>query len=233
MVLSQSLKVMMEIIQLLFAHVCVCFLLLDVLGLYMSCWIKISSLSATASSDIYLEDFWSDSKEDNFIWVEQLKTDSFFCDLSVFISKLSECKQVEFSAAVLATFVHLKYSCGTWMISESSSSFTLSSLKLCYNSLSFSISMSHSSPIFIKSPFLFSIIWHNFSISSIVFVVTLSLAEFISLLWYSLSHLIFKKVEIFRVASFRIILSIRSCKLRNWFFSYFWSRFPSLSSFSA
>ena len=131
MVLSTSLKVLVEIIQLIFVHLC-CIFLAVFSVLYISCCIKIASISATASSDICLEDFWSDSKEDSFLWVEQLRTDLLSCDLSVIISKLSECKQVEFSAAVLGDFFLLRYFCSTWMVSESSSSFILSSLKLLW-----------------------------------------------------------------------------------------------------
>ena len=68
-------------------------------------FIKITSLSATASSAICLEDFWSDSKENIFLRVEKVRTDSLTCDLSVFISTISECKQVELSAAVLSAFL--------------------------------------------------------------------------------------------------------------------------------
>ena len=40
--------------------------------LYFSCCIKRTSLSATSYSTIRLEDFWSESKEETFLWVEQL-----------------------------------------------------------------------------------------------------------------------------------------------------------------
>ena len=80
-------------------------------------------------------------------------TDSLSCDLSVFISKISECNQVELSAAVLAAFVNFKYFCINWMILAYFSDFNLYSLKICCNALSCSISMYHSSPIYITSPF--------------------------------------------------------------------------------
>ena len=68
-------------------------------------------------SAIFLEYLFSDSKEESFLWVDQLRTDALSCDFSVFISKLSECKQVEFSAAVLAAFVNLKSFFSSWMVS--------------------------------------------------------------------------------------------------------------------
>ena len=38
------------------------------------------------------------------------------CDLPVFISKLSEFKQVEFSGNFLADFASFNYLCSTWMV---------------------------------------------------------------------------------------------------------------------
>ena len=40
--------------------------------LYFNCCNKMTSLYVTASSAIYLKDFWSYSKEDSFLWVKQL-----------------------------------------------------------------------------------------------------------------------------------------------------------------
>ena len=55
------LKNLVEIIQLLFVHVCCIFVLLFLL-LYLSSYVKIASLSEKVSSAIYLVDFWSDSE---------------------------------------------------------------------------------------------------------------------------------------------------------------------------
>ena len=59
------------------------------------------------------------------------------CHLPVFISKLSECKQVESSADFLADFANFKSFCSTWMVLAPLYDFTLSSLKLCCNPLFF------------------------------------------------------------------------------------------------
>ena len=85
------------------------------------------------------------------IWASS--TDSLSCDLSLFISKIYDCNQVKLLAAVIADFVNLKYFCGTWMVSSPFYDFTISSLKLCWNALSFPTRMSHSSQISIKPPF--------------------------------------------------------------------------------
>ena len=85
------------------------------------------------------------------IWASS--TDELTCDLSLFILKLSDCNQVKCFAAVIADFVNFKYFCSTWMVSSPFYDFTLSSLKLCCNALSFPIRMSHSSQISITSPF--------------------------------------------------------------------------------
>ena len=61
--------------------------------------------------------------------------------------------QVVLSAAAIAAFFHFKYFCSNWLVSEYFSAFNLSSLKLCFSALSFSISVSHPSPIFITSHF--------------------------------------------------------------------------------
>ena len=55
----------------------------------------------------------------------------------------------------------------------------------------------------------------------------------IQCLYYSFSSCIFKQAEIFRVASFSIVFSMRSWKSSIWSLSYFWSSFASLASFSA
>ena len=62
---------------------------------------------------------------------------------------------------------------------------------------------SHSSTIFITSPFLSSRILCNLSISSIVSILPLSLAAFRAFLCYSLSRYLFKWVELIRVSNFR------------------------------
>ena len=53
-----------------------------------------------------LADFRSDSKEERFFLSFTTRTDSLPYDFPLFILKLSECKQVELSAAFLATFVN-------------------------------------------------------------------------------------------------------------------------------
>ena len=50
-------------------YMCVVFIVLYFFVMYFLCCIKITSLYATASSDICLEYFWSDSKEDIFLLV--------------------------------------------------------------------------------------------------------------------------------------------------------------------
>ena len=59
------LKVLVEIIQLFFVHVCCTFRVVFFCVVFFCC-IKITSLSATFSSDICLEYFWLDSEEDSF-----------------------------------------------------------------------------------------------------------------------------------------------------------------------
>ena len=46
------------------------------------------------------------------------------CDLPAFILKLSECKQVEFSADFLADFANFKSFCSTWMVLDPFSDFS-------------------------------------------------------------------------------------------------------------
>ena len=149
----------------------------------------------------------------------------------MFLSKISECKKVELCADVLAAFVNFKYFCSTWIFGIFLWFYPLFN-KLCFNVLIFFISVSCSSSSFITSTSLYSRIWHNFSSSSMVYVVPLSLEAFSSLSCSSLSHLILKRAEIFRVASYRVIFPIRSWKLRTLSFSSFWSVFTSLASFS-
>ena len=74
--------------------------------LYFYCYVTIIYLSAVDSSDICLADFLSDSKEESFSLIFATRTDSLPCDFPVFILKLSECKQVEFSAAFLDDIVN-------------------------------------------------------------------------------------------------------------------------------
>ena len=74
--------------------------------LYFYYCIKSISLSDADSSDICLADFRSDSKEESFSMSWETRTDSLPCDFTVFILKLSECNQVEFSAAFLVAFVN-------------------------------------------------------------------------------------------------------------------------------
>ena len=116
------------------------------------------------------------------------------CNLTMFISKLSECKQAELYADFIADFANVKSFCSTWMVLAPFYAFSLSLLKLCYNALSFSISMSWSSLISIKSPFL------SFRVFPIVSVVPLSLVAFIASSCSSLSCWILKRSELFRVA---------------------------------
>ena len=103
----------------------------------------------------------------------------------------------------LLLFLHFMSLCSTWMVSNHSCDFFLSSLKLCCNAFSFFISTSLSSPISIALPFSSSKIWRKLSIYSIVSVVPLSLEAFSASSCSSLSIYILKRVEIFMVASFR------------------------------
>ena len=114
----------------------------------------------------------------------------------MFILKLSECKQVELSSAVLAAFAIFKSFCSTWMVLFPFSYFSLSSLKLCCNDFSFSISVSFSSPIYITSLFFHSLtqLFNLFDI----FCCTISLAAFSALSLSYLSCCIFKLADIFR-----------------------------------
>ena len=68
----------------------------------------ITSLSATASSAICLAYFCSESKEESSSLSLETRTDSLPCDLTVFISKIYECKQVELSTYFLATFANFQ-----------------------------------------------------------------------------------------------------------------------------
>ena len=61
----------MEIIQLLFVHLC-CIFYVVFSVLYLFCCIKITSLSETAPSSIFWEYFGSDSKEDSFYELSNL-----------------------------------------------------------------------------------------------------------------------------------------------------------------
>ena len=83
--------------------------------------------------------------------------------------------------------------------------------------------------ISITSPFLSTGIWRNFSSSSVVPVVPFSLTEFSALSCYSLSSYVLKPVDLFRVASLRIVLHICSCVLSDWSFFLFLSRFCIIS----
>ena len=74
------------------------------------------------------------------------------CDLPVFISKISECNQVEFSAGFLDDLANFNSLCSTWMVSDPFFAFLVSYLKLCYNDFSCSIIVSRSSPISTTSP---------------------------------------------------------------------------------
>ena len=139
----------------------------------------------------------------------------------MFILKLSECNKVRISAVVITNFVNFKTFCGTSTVSEYFYDFTLSLLQLCFIALSYFISMSNSSPIFITSHFLSSRILQNLSSSSIVPVVPLSLVAFSSLSCSSLIQSIFQWAEFFRVDRFRIIFSMSSLKSITWFFSSF------------
>ena len=105
LVLSWSLKVLVNIIKLLYVHVC-CIYVLYFYMFNLQCYIKSISLSDADSSVICLSAFWSDSKEDFFSLRWVTRTDSLPCNFLVFISKLSECKQVELSSAFLACFVN-------------------------------------------------------------------------------------------------------------------------------
>ena len=58
----------------------------------------------TASYDICLANIWSDSKEEVFSCSWSTRNDLLTFDLPVFISKLSECKKIEFSEDFLAGF---------------------------------------------------------------------------------------------------------------------------------
>ena len=149
----------------------------------------------------------------------------------MFVLKLSECKWVEFSAAILDDFANLKSFCSTWMVLAPLSDFYPSSLNCCCKALSCSLSMSWSSAISIASTFLLSNIWCNLSSSSINFVAPLSLAAFSASLCSYLSCCIFKREEIVRVASFKIVLSMLYCKSSNWSIFSFWDSFASLDSF--
>ena len=68
---------------------CVVFFVFYFFVLYFSCFIRIISLSETASSAVCLKDFWSGYKEDNFSLILENSTDSLPCDFFVFVSKLS------------------------------------------------------------------------------------------------------------------------------------------------
>ena len=72
--------------------------------LYFLCCIKTTSISATASSDICLEYFWSDSKEEGFCLGWSSRTDSLPCYLPEIILKISVSKIVELSADFLVDF---------------------------------------------------------------------------------------------------------------------------------
>ena len=102
LVILQSWKVMVKMIQLLYVHVCCicCVVFLDV----FQCYITSISLSAAYFSDVCLADFWSDSKQEIVSLSWATRADSLPCDFPVFILKLSECKKVELSAALLASF---------------------------------------------------------------------------------------------------------------------------------
>ena len=139
----------------------------------------------------------------------------------MYISKLSECKQVEFSTSVLADFSNFKYFCNTWIFSASFYDFVLYSLKLCCSSLSCSTSMSCSSPILVTLPFLFSRIRHNLSIASIVYVVPLSLVAFNAASCSSLSFFIFKQADLLIIDSLECFCPFVLEKLSNWYLSYF------------
>ena len=85
---------------------CVVFFVLCFYMFYFLCYIKSISLSDADSSDMFLADFRSDSKEESFFLSWATRTDSSHCDFPVFILNLSECKQVELSAAFLVVFVN-------------------------------------------------------------------------------------------------------------------------------
>ena len=70
------------------------------------CCIRSTSISATDSSTIFLEDFWSDSTEGSFYWSWETRTNSLTCALFVFIFQISECEQIELSDAFLADFAY-------------------------------------------------------------------------------------------------------------------------------
>ena len=72
--------------------------------LYFWCCIKSTSIFVKSSSTICLEGFWSESKKESFSLGFENRTDLLPYNLPVFISKLSECNQVGFSAAFLADF---------------------------------------------------------------------------------------------------------------------------------
>ena len=79
--------------------------------------------------------------------------DSLSFDLSVFIPKLSDCRQVKLSDGILDYFANLKSFCRTCMVSAALYDFSLSSLKLCLKALTCYLRMSRSSPISIASFF--------------------------------------------------------------------------------
>ena len=51
-----------------------------------------------------MEDFLLDFKEESIFLSWETRVDSLLCDLPMFISKLSECKQVDLYAAFITAF---------------------------------------------------------------------------------------------------------------------------------
>ena len=152
--------------------------------------------------------------------------------MPLFTLKLFECKQFEFSDVFLAAFANFKSFCITWIVLDTFSHFSFSSLKMCWKSLSFSLGISCSSPVYIASPFCLPIfdatcpflqytmlhhcIWRN----SVLHCVLLSVATYSNRQIYS-GLLV---LGFFPMRSFKSI----TCSL-----SSFWDSFSSLASFSA
>ena len=68
------------------------------------CCIKIPLLSATASYKMRLADSWSDYKDESVFLSFKTRNDELPYNLLAYISKPSECKQVEFYAAIFPPF---------------------------------------------------------------------------------------------------------------------------------
>ena len=171
-----------------------------------------------------MEEFWSDSKEDSFLWVEQIGLIHYlviclclFCNylsvskfnfLLIFLLLLRNINV----CVVLGWFWYL------YLIFPFFIKTMLQFIKLLHMYVLILI-------ISITSPFLSTGIWRNFSSSSVVSVVPFSLTEFSVSSCYSLISYVLKPAELFRVASLRIVLHICSCVLSAWSFSSFWAGF--------